>query len=138
MKPNLIITSHGNLASEILNSANMIVGDTSNIKTVCMAAEDGLEGTTKKMQEAITACGDSPIVIIADLYGGTPFNVAIIHAQKRNHIRVLSGLNLGMVIEYSVSALDDENELADYLCEVGKNGVIAPLIEDDDDDCDIE
>lgn len=138
MKPTLIITSHGNLASEILNSANMIVGDTSDIKTVCMAAEDGLEGTTRKMQEAIAACKDAPIVILADLYGGTPFNVAVISAQKREHIRVVSGLNLGMVIEYSVSQLENENELADYLCEVGKNGVIAPVLETDEDDCDIE
>ncbi|MCH4284101.1 MULTISPECIES: PTS sugar transporter subunit IIA [Bacillota] len=138
MKPNLIITSHGNLASEILNSANMIVGDTSSIKTVCMAAEDGLEGTTKKMQEAIASCNHESIVILADLYGGTPFNVAVINAQKNDNIRVVSGLNLGMVIEYSVSQLEDVHALADYLCEVGKNGVIAPAFDADEDDCDIE
>lgn len=138
MKPNLILASHGNLALELLKSVNMIVGDISDVKTVCMTAEDGMEGTTQKMQAALDACGEQPVVIVCDLYGGTPFNVATILSQKKDRTRIVSGLNLGMIVEYSVSEIEDENELAEYLCQVGKNGVVAPVAGEDDDDCDIE
>ena len=137
MKPNLILASHGNLAGELLKSANMIIGETPDIKTVCMTAEDGMKGTTQKMQTALDSLEKQPVVIVCDLYGGTPFNVATILSQKRERVRVVTGLNLGMIIEYSVSDIEDENELAEYLCLVGKNGVVAPVAGQDDDDCDI-
>lgn len=137
MKPRLIVTSHGHLAEEILKSAAMIAGDVGNIISVCMEADDGLEGTTAKMKEAFTECENEPVVIIADLFGGTPFNVANMLASARQDTRVLSGMNLGMIIEYSVSSIEDVNELCDYLISIGQQGITSPIM-DDDDDLDIE
>ena len=136
MKPRLIVTSHGNLAAEIVKSAAMIVGDP-GVLSVCMSAEDGLEGTTAKMKEAVASCNGEPIVIAADLFGGTPFNVAMIMSKTYDNIRVVSGLNLAMVIEYFVSQLEGEGELAEYLGNIGKMGIVVPSNEaEDDDDCD--
>lgn len=133
MKPRLIVTSHGRLAEEILKSASMIAGDTSDIFYVNMESEDGLEGTTLKMKKVIEECDDQPVLIVADLFGGTPFNVASMIATNRKNTRVVSGLNLGMIIEYTVSSIEDVNELCDYLLTVGKQGVMTVNIEEDDD-----
>lgn len=144
MKPKLIVTSHGHLAEEILKSASMIAGDVSDILTVSMEAEDGLEGTTEKMKKAFAQCADAPLVVIADLFGGTPFNVASMLAGNRAFTRVVSGMNLGMIIEYSVTGIEDENELADYLVQIGRQGVFTqPVLpeensETDEDEIDIE
>lgn len=138
MKPRLIVTSHGNLASEIVKSASMIVGEVTNITSVCMAAEDGLEGTTVKMKEAIAQCNGESVVILADLFGGTPFNVAMMLSKQHSNIKVVSGLNLGMVVEYGVSQLEDETELAQNLCNIGKTGVVVPQEGEEDDDLEIE
>lgn len=133
MKPKLIVTSHGHLAEEILKSASMIAGDTSDILYVNMEPEDGLEGTTLKMKKVIETCADQPVLIVADLFGGTPFNVASMVAAKRKNTRVVSGLNLGMIIEYTVSSMEDVNELCDYLLSVGKQGIMTVHIDEDDD-----
>ncbi|WP_416324531.1 PTS sugar transporter subunit IIA [[Eubacterium] hominis] len=138
MKPNLIVTSHGNLASEVVKSASMIVGEVANVSTVCMAAEDGLEGTTVKMKDAISKYAGKPIVILADLFGGTPFNVAMMLSKQQSNVKVVSGLNLGMVVEYAVSQLEDETELAQYLCTIGKAGIVVPQEDEEDDDLEIE
>ena len=133
MKPRLIVTSHGHLADEILKSASMIAGDMSDIISVCMEAEDGLDGTTVKMKEAFASCENQPLIVIADLFGGTPFNVASMLAGTRENTRVVSGMNLGMIIEYSVSGIEDVNELSEYLVSIGQQGVMSPAIEEDDE-----
>lgn len=134
MRANIILTSHGHLAEEILKSAEMIAGDTSSISSVCMMAEDGLEGTTKKLEKQINDYSGHQIVIIADLYGGTPFNVASILKNKYEGIEVVSGLNLGMVIEALFSQIEDSKELANYLCEIGQKGISVVLNDEDSDE----
>ena len=58
------------------------------------------------MQEAIASCNHESIVILADfIWGEHLFNVAVINAQKMIIFVLFQDLNLGMVIEYSVSQL---------------------------------
>ncbi|MEI5994702.1 PTS sugar transporter subunit IIA [Candidatus Enterococcus mansonii] len=136
MKPKLILMSHGNMALETLQSAKMIVGELAVAEVVAMEATDGMSGTVEKLTTILEKMGNVPILIIADLKGGTPCNVAMMQMNNYQHLRVISGLNLAMVIEASVSPSEDVDELADYLCEIGKNAVEKielPEIEEDDE-----
>lgn len=131
MKPNVIVMSHGNMAKEAVASAKMIVGDLLSASVVSMEAQDGLAGTKEKLEKAVEEFQEEPILVIADLYGGTPFNTAIMLAKTRPNTVVISGLNLNMLIEYSVTQIEDLQELADYLCEIGKQGILRPEISED-------
>lgn len=115
----LITMSHGLLAKEINNSATMIVGK-HNIQCVCMSDDDGLEGTTNKLDQVLT---DEPTILLVDLFGGTPCNVALIKAASKNNVRVVSGLNLGMLIEAILSHEEDIDLLAAKLEESGRLSV---------------
>lgn len=138
MKPNLIVMSHGYMAKETVASASMIVGDILQASVVCMEEQDGLSGTQQKLEKTIQAFGDAPVLIIADLYGGTPFNTAVMIAQHRPNTTVISGLNLNMLIEYSVAQIEDLNELAAYLCNIGKQGILMPDTSAEEDDIELD
>ncbi|MCC0655976.1 PTS sugar transporter subunit IIA [Clostridioides sp. ES-S-0123-01] len=113
--------SHGNMAEEVLNSAKMIIGDTINYPTVNMKQDDGIEGTIKKLKKALEVYKESSeITIMVDLIGGTPCNAALLEASIDSRIKIISGLNLGMVIE---SAFSDEKELAVKLEKIGKDNI---------------
>lgn len=121
----LILTSHGNMACETLKSAEMITGNIENAYALAMEAEDGMLQTSTKLDELIKKVSPKfkHIIIIADLLGGTPCNVAIEKSMSKDNITLLSGFNLTMVIEFAMSACDDYQKLKEHLVEVGRNGI---------------
>lgn len=138
MKPNIIVMSHGFMAKEAVASAKMIVGDILSAEAVCMEEADGLQGTRDKLTAAAAKYQEEPLLIIADLYGGTPFNTAVMLMKERANTMVIAGLNLNMLIEYSVSQIEDLQELACYLCDIGKQGILLPETTEDEDDIELE
>lgn len=123
MKPKLILMSHGKMAAETVQSAKMIVGDLIEATVVSMTEVDGMSGTKDKLIKLLEPLGNDPVLIIADLKGGTPCNVALMQMNARPNLRVFSGLNLAMVIEAAVSPIEEIDELVDYLSDIGKNAV---------------
>ncbi|MBP2097554.1 PTS sugar transporter subunit IIA [Enterococcus rivorum] len=134
MKPRLILMSHGNMASETLQSAKMIVGDLISAEVISMSEQDGLSGTQQKLNQVLDKIGKEPVLVIADLKGGTPCNVAMMKLNDYPQMRVISGLNLAMVIEAAVSTLDTVDELALFLQETGRNAVESIIIPEVDDE----
>lgn len=135
MKPKLILMSHGNMAYETYQSAKMIVGEIGEVEIVSMCAEDGLSGTQGKLEKILSQYSDQPILIIADLKGGTPCNVAMMNLSKYSQLRIVTGLNLAMVIEALMSTIEDIDELADYIYYIGQQAVVrVQTLEDDEDD----
>ena len=123
MNVKIIVMSHGKMAAETVESAKMIVGELIDIAVVSMEAEDGLTGTQAKLDVILKMYGDVPTLIIADLKGGTPCNVATMALGEYTQLRVLSGLNLAMLIEASVSPIDDIDELVNYLQMIGQQAI---------------
>ncbi len=114
--------SHGGLASAMLKSAQMIAGDAANFYTVDMMPDDGIEGTKKKLDNVLNKIKPTEkVLLLTDLYGGTPCNVAVLEASKNKNIEVVSGLNLPMVIECALSKANDG--LAKHLSEIGKQSI---------------
>lgn len=118
------------MAKETLNSAKMILGDTFDYPVVSMQADDGIKGTLAKLEEILQTIPEKqPIVIIADLLGGTPANVAVLKSNSDPRIKVVTGLNLGMVLE-SFFALED-SEIVTRLLDAGVKAVTQPQLEND-------
>lgn len=137
MRPTIIVMSHGKMAEETVNSAKMIVGDIDRIFTVSMKEDDGLAGTTEKLTAILDNLDPSEeILILADLKGGTPCNVAMMKMAEYPNLHVVAGLNLAMLIESIFSPLDSSNEVAAYLETIGKAAVenIQPVTLDEEDE----
>jgi len=124
MKPALILMSHGFLAQEAYEATKYITGDFGGVTVISMTMDDGLEGTSLKLEAALKSItGGCGVLIIADVPGGTPNNAAIKALARYDNIRVLSGLNLGMLIEYALSSDEDLDELVEAVRDAGLTSV---------------
>lgn len=130
MTNEIILMSHGLMAEEILNSAKMILGNQINYPVVSMAQNDGIEGTINKLNKILEETSDiRNIIILVDLMGGTPANVAMVKASMDKRIQVVTGMNLGMVLESYFKI--NEEKLAEHLIEIGKSSIKIPEIQMD-------
>ncbi|EOL48804.1 PTS system, mannose/fructose/sorbose family, IIA component [Enterococcus phoeniculicola] len=133
MKNELILMSHGMMAKEMLNSAKMILGDQIDYPVVCMSPEDGINGTKAKLVKILEQIsGDKKIIILADLMGGTPANVASMAALEDSRISVVTGMNLGMILESFFSL--EEEYLEKKLIEIGIQGILKPQVQETEDE----
>lgn len=124
MKPNLILMSHGNLASALIESAKMILGDLSDYDIVAMQVDDTFNDVEEKLISVLNKHKDKNILIMTDIYGGTPFNIASKFYRKNDNICLISGVNLDMVIEYFSSDMhDNTKKLIDELISVSKDSI---------------
>jgi len=94
----VVIASHGPLASALLEAAEMICGATQGVTAVSLAADDSPESFGERLRGAIHA--GQPTLVLTDLTGGTPHNVACAVVGAGNDlVRCIGGVNLGLVIE---------------------------------------
>ncbi len=95
----VVIVTHGNLAKDLIEVTELIVGPCSNIIPVTILPEEGIAEIAKKVEATINAADKGKgVLILTDLFGGTPSNVSLSFLQE-NRVEVLSGVNLPMVIK---------------------------------------
>ena len=95
----IVIITHGNLASELLSAVQHIVGAQNHIKTVCIGPQDDVDQRRAEISAAIKAVDlGKGIVLVTDMFGGTPCNLALAHLKK-GKVEVLAGANLPSLIK---------------------------------------
>src|SRR5213594_550566 len=94
-----LIVSHGRLAIELLNAAEMIVGEVHHITAVSLGWHDDVGTATNMIEKAIERV-QSPdgVLILTDMFGGTPTNIASTFLDP-GKIEVVTGVNLPMLIK---------------------------------------
>lgn len=105
----IIISAHGKLAGELLNSAEMIFGKQENIETVLFVPGENTEDLKIKYREKLEHFTESKeALFIVDLFGGSPYNAAFEIAITNKNIDILTGASLPMLLEV-LSIRDNEN-----------------------------
>lgn len=94
----LILVTHGRLADEFVNAMEHVVGAQDDIATVCIGPQDDMEARRAEIADAITRVDTgSGAILLTDLFGGTPSNLAISLLEK-GRTEVIAGINLPMLI----------------------------------------
>ena len=95
----LVLVTHGRLADELRAAMEHVVGAQRNVGTVCIGPEDDMESRRTEIRSLIEQIdtGDG-VVILTDMFGGTPSNLAI-SMMSRDGVEVLSGVNLPMLVK---------------------------------------
>ncbi|ERM02881.1 PTS fructose transporter subunit IIA [Brucella intermedia 229E] len=97
----LVLVTHGRLAEEFLHAVEHVVGPQDNFETVCIGAEDDMEQRRRDIVDAVErADNGSGVIILTDMFGGTPSNLAI-SVMKEGKVEVIAGVNLPMLIKLS-------------------------------------
>ncbi|MDP3895392.1 MAG: PTS fructose transporter subunit IIA, partial [Mesorhizobium sp.] len=74
----LVLVTHGRLADEFRNAVEHVVGPQKNLETVCIGAEDDMEQRRLDIVAAVkSADTGTGVIILTDMFGGTPSNLAI-------------------------------------------------------------
>lgn len=94
----LILVTHGRLADQFVEAMEHVVGPQEGIVTVCIGPNDDMEQRRADIADAIAAVDQgSGVIILTDLFGGTPSNLAI-SLLVTGQIEVIAGINLPMLI----------------------------------------
>ncbi len=107
MKLGVVVVTHGQLATELVNSAEMIVGDLPQFAAVSIGWHDDVDHAREDIGRAIarvqaSAAGadgeETPsVLVLTDMFGGTPANLAVTYVSPQ--VEVITGVNLPMLIK---------------------------------------
>lgn len=126
----LIVTGHGNFAQGIYDATVMIAGEQDNYKKVLFQESMSLDSLQMELKKTVDSLLESyeGVIILTDLKGGTPFNTSVLLSSDYSNVEVISGINLPISIEATAHSQfqDNPKELANYLTEVGKQGIEVP------------
>ena len=95
----LLVVTHGDLASELVAVLVHVAGPQQYISSVCIGPDDDMERRRADILEEVRRCdGGDGVVILTDLFGGTPSNLAI-SVMDKARVEVLAGVNLPMLVK---------------------------------------
>lgn len=136
----IIISGHGNFATGLRSSLNLIAGNTTNVEYVDFLESDSTKTLKEKYINALnnlSNCND--ILALTDLAGGSPFKTLVeLKTEVEAQLEVVGGTNLPMILEVSMAKnfIDDLSMLLGTALEVGKNGVVKfELVEHIEETC---
>ena len=94
----MVLVTHGRLAEEFILALEHVVGPQEGVVAVCIGPSDDMEMRRKDIADAIRQVETGQgTILLTDLFGGTPSNLAISLMKDRN-IEVIAGINLPMLI----------------------------------------
>jgi mannose/fructose/sorbose-specific phosphotransferase system IIA component len=113
----VIVATHGEFGLVLLSTLRMILGETEGIAAIDLVSQDSMESFQVKMEKALDAVDPkgSGALLLVDMLGGTPFNVALRLSQTRK-LQVVTGVNLPMLIK--VASDREETQLERLALEV--------------------
>lgn len=123
----IVVMNHGSFGTELIKSAELIVGKIENIKSVSLVRNMSIQEYYQAAKETILEMKNDKVILLTDLFGGTPSNVSIILQQELG-AKVMCGVNLPMLIEL-VTNLDsgkDIDKLLEQILSVTKDSIRIP------------
>ena len=120
-----IFCAHGKLACAMLESVQMVYGDT-RVEAVEFMPGENAGNIAAKLKQRIDSHPDDEWLIAVDLQCGSPWNAAATLAMRNPKIRVISGLSLPLALELvdNQSAMEIE-ALCEHLTNIGKHTCVV-------------
>ena len=95
----VVVVTHGQLAAELVNAAEAIVGDLANIAAVSIGWHDDVEHAREEIGAAIERVAtEIGTLVLTDMFGGTPSNLSVTFLQP-GRTEVVTGVNLPMLLK---------------------------------------
>jgi mannose PTS system EIIA component len=120
----VVVVTHGQLAAELVNAAETIVGDLPRFAAVSIGWHDTVELARDEIAQAVARVdAGHGVIVLTDMFGGTPSNLAITFLTD-GRIEVVTGVNLPMLLKLAgARGVTDLRELARRIREDGRNAI---------------
>lgn len=108
----LVVVSHGGLAEELLKATEHVCGPLPQTEAIAVSAHDVAKDRAKDISEAIARVDTGAgVIVLTDVYGSTPSNAATL-AARQSGARVVSGVNVPMMIKLACARKEGDLEAA--------------------------
>jgi mannose PTS system EIIA component len=116
----LVLVTHSRLAEEMIAALEHVVGPQQGVGAVCIGPDDDIEQRRGQILEKVAAAdGGDGVILLTDMFGGTPSNLAISVMGKAN-VEVIAGVNLPMLIK--LASVRKTEKLADAVISAQEAG----------------
>ncbi len=123
----IVLAAHGSLPQTFLESVGMILGEQTQVATVSLMPGDSLEALIDRLRAAVNEVnqGDG-VLILLDMFGGTPANAAALLTQQMERIYAVTGTNVPMLLEMFVmrDSAESAEALAQTAFSAGHTGIV--------------
>src|SRR5688572_3550987 len=120
----VIVVTHGQLANELVNAAQTIVGELPQLVAVSMGWHDDPTVAREAISRAIARLQSAVgVLILTDMFGGTPSNLGLTFLEA-NRVEIITGVNLPMLIKLAhLQTSTNLLAVAREMREVGRNAI---------------
>jgi mannose PTS system EIIA component len=98
----LIIVTHGNLADELLKTAQMIFGKTEDVHAVCFSSDQEIESLQERISGLLEKTDGHSVLFLTDMLGGSAFTASMKFLQGKDRYLV-TGVNLPILLDILLS-----------------------------------
>jgi PTS system mannose-specific IIA component len=117
----IVVVTHGALAGELVNATRTIVGDIPAIAAVSIGWTDDMGSAREAIERALAEVGGAEVLILTDMFGGTPTNVSLPFLSPK--VEIVTGVNLPMLIKLTSLREGELVEVARVIREQGKGAI---------------
>jgi PTS system mannose-specific IIA component len=108
----VVVVTHGQLATELVNAAETIVGDLPQFAAVSIGWHDDVDDAREEIRQTIGRLQAADgVLILTDMFGGTPANLGMTFLEN-DKVEVITGVNLPMLIKLASVQKTASNLLA--------------------------
>lgn len=120
----IVVVTHGQLATELVNAAETIVGDLPQFTAVSIGWHEDTQDARNEIAAAIARVQRGQgVLILTDMFGGTPSNLAMSFLGTQD-VEVITGVNLPMLIKLAGARGEEQLlALAREMREHGRNAI---------------
>lgn len=122
----IIVVTHGEFGAYLVEAAEEIVGSQpEGVRCVGISSRQTVAQVRQRLERALRETGPGGVVVAVDMPGGTPCNVAMPLVKDRPDARVVSGVNLYMLVTaFNRRRSAGLDELADAMIEAGRRAIV--------------
>jgi mannose PTS system EIIA component len=125
----VVVVTHGQLATELLNAAETIVGDLPSFAAISIGWHDDVDQARQEIADAIARLDTgSGVIVLTDMFGGTPSNLAITLVED-GKVEVVTGVNLPMLLK--LANLRESGDLLEIARRIREDGRTAIWVASD-------
>jgi len=117
----IVVVTHGALAGELVNAARTIVGEIPAIAAVSIGWTDDMGMARVAIERAMAEVGGGKVLVLTDMFGGTPTNVSLPFLSP--NVEIVTGVNLPMLIKLTSLREGELVEVARVIRDQGKGAI---------------
>ncbi|MFW5486971.1 MAG: PTS sugar transporter subunit IIA [Desulfovibrio sp.] len=121
----LLVVTHKDYGQALLEAAELIMGDAPDVKTVGVEASTEVDAIITRIQEAVREADKGHgVLVLTDMFGGTPTNLSLSLLNKQN-LEVVTGVNMPMLLKAMGGLHLPLGQLAAAAKQAGEGGIIV-------------